>query len=135
MMAFAAGLFGALLGLALLCRASPPERLTSAVDRLLAFFGVAAPEPALAAGDFFGISGAGGFVVLLLAERSGWPLDGVLLVDLALSALGVGLALTWFIARVTTESQDLWAEAGDAPRELFTEADPREPESSSSEPG
>lgn len=123
----AAVAFGALLVAALVCRARPLAGVSAAVERVLGFFGVAPADPDVAAGDFFGIAGAAGFVALFVAQRGGAAVDGLVALDLALTAVGASLALCWLIAWAS-DRPDPWADADDGEpgaRSLETEEHPR----------
>lgn len=120
-MAAGLGLFAAILLAALAARVRPSARGA----RLLDFFGVAG-DPSVALGDLLGVAGFTGALALLAAERAGYPIDAVLLGDAALSALGLGVAVTWLLDRLSAPAA-LELALAEAPRALITEVDPREP--------
>ena len=90
--------FAVLLVLALLCRLRPEGGLAAGLEPALRFFGVGGPA-GRAAADFLGITAVAGLLFVAWSDRIPLTGDLWLAVDLALTALGLGLAGAWILGR------------------------------------
>lgn len=96
--------FALFLLLAFLCRVRPGAGLSRGVVALLGFFGVPSSAAWRAPAELFAIAGSAGLVFVGWADQLAAVPDGWMLADAVLSALGLGLAGAWILARLSDAS-------------------------------
>ena len=113
--------FALLVGLALWSRVGRAEPLAALCEPVLSFFGVGGVSIKRAMTDLFGLAGVAGLLFVAWADRLAVTLDGWVLLDALVSALGLGLLYAWSLARLAPAEDD----GGQAPV-LAGAAGPRE---------
>lgn len=98
--------FAVLVGLALWSRVGRAEPLAALCEPVLSFFGVGGVSVKRAMTDLFGLAGVAGLLFVAWADRLAIALDGWVLVDALLSALGLGLVYAWGLARLAPAEDD-----------------------------